>query len=102
MRRVPPALMPGPLARMKGVPSSPFTSPSEENCGDANETLPTLVDATVTCASGTGHVCSIGVDELLNGIWKPTCTGVAPDANGPVTVILEPATDACGDEPSSG
>src|SRR5262245_30567765 len=102
MRCVPPALIPGPLARMKGVPSSPLTSPTEENCGDANETAPALVDATVTCSIGTGHVCSRIVDDVLNGSWNPTCTGVTPDANGPVIVIREPATVACGDEPSSG
>src|SRR5215510_4913803 len=94
MRSVPPALIPGPLARMKGVPSSPLTSPTEENWGDVNETAPALVDATVTC--------SIDVDDVLKGSWKPTCTGVTPDANGPVTVIREPATVACCDEPSSG
>src|SRR5919204_2617513 len=100
MRSVPPALMPGPLPRINGVPSSPFTSPTDENCGDENGTDPTFVDATVTCSSGTGQACSIIVDELVNGIWKPTCTGVTPDANGPVTVIREPATVACGDDPS--
>src|SRR5262245_58207893 len=102
MPSVPPALIPGPLARMNGVPSSPLTSPTEENCGDVNETAPAFVDATVTCSSGTGHVCSMVVDDVLNGIWKPTCTAVTPDANGPVTVIREPATVACCDEPSRG
>src|SRR5262245_39068039 len=102
MRRVPPALMPGPLARMNGVPSSPLTSPTDENCGDENDTAPAFVDATVTCSIGTGHACSIVVDDVLNGSWNPTCTGVTPDANGPVIVSLDPATVACCDEPSSG
>src|SRR6266508_3157075 len=94
--------MPGPLARINGVPSSPFTSPTDENCGEANDTCPALVEATVTCSRGTGKVCSIVVDALVNGIWNPTCTGVTPDANGPVAVILDPATVACGEDPSRG
>jgi len=44
---------------------------------------------------------SIVSAESLNGSWNPTCTGVTPDANGPVTVIRDPAIVACGDEPSS-
>ena len=100
IRSVPPAAIPGPLARRNVVPSSPLTSPTEENCGDENERTPSFCDATVTCSIGTGHFCSIVSAELLNGSWKPTCTAVMPDANGPVTVIRDPAIVACGDEPS--
>src|SRR6185503_4879847 len=102
MRSVPPAAIPGPLARTKGVPLSLFTSPTDENCGDAKDSAPSFCDATVTCSSGTGHFCSSVSDEGVNGIWKPTCPFVTPEANGPVTVMREPAPVACVVEPSSG
>src|SRR5882672_9058146 len=102
MRSAPPAAIPGPLASRNGVPSSPFTSPTDENCDDTNDSAPSFCDATVTCSSGTGHFCSRLREELVNGIWKPICRLVTPEANGPVTVILSPATAACGEEPSSG
>ncbi len=79
-----------------------FTSPTDENCGDTNASAPSFCDATVTCSTGTGHFCSSASDEVVNGIWKPTCTFVTPEANGPVTVMREPATVACVVEPSSG
>ena len=94
--------MPGPFASTNGVPLSLFTSPTDENCGELNDSPSIFSEPTVTCSSGTGYFCSNVIEELLNGIWKPSCTVVTPDANGPVTVMREPATVACGDEPSSG